>query len=403
MKIDFKQPKYMLPVILLPFLCLFFYAWQSGFSSKPKETAKETVGLNNSVGQVSADVRKKQLADKLDAYRNTYKEADGLTAVNVIPRENSSNPAYNNDYSDQQKKKLDSIRQVMKLKFGAVEMPVGGRIRPSGITHDQQVANAVEAMSRRQANTARQVEPAPKEKDPMDVFRQQMAIMDSVSKQNDPAYKEELKKKELADKAAKLKASQVKLTVEKANALSGDFNTVLPEKEPAFISAVIDENVTGYAGSRLRLKLLEDIKAGNNLVKKGTYIFAQVSGFSEQRVTLSITSILFEGKILPVKLDVYDMDGLPGLYVPSSAFRDFTKDLGSNSVQGVTIDGSSGNSQFIMSSLDKVFQSTSSAIASLIRKNKAKLKYNSYLYLIDTDALQNAQKRESLLSTAEMQ
>jgi conjugative transposon TraM protein len=231
-----------------------------------------------------------------------------------------------------------------------------------------------------------------KEKDPMDVFKQQMAIMDSITKQNDPAYKEELKKKQAVEKAEKLKLNQVKLTVAKADVLSNDFNTVLPEKKPAFISAVIDENVTGYAGSRLRLKLLEDIKAGNNLIKKGTYLYAQVSGFSEQRVTLAITSILYDGKILPVKLEVYDMDGMPGLYVPSSAFRDFTKDLGGNSVQGVTIDGGSGNSQFIMSSLDKVFQSTSSAIADLIRKNKAKLKYNSYLYLIDTDALQNAQK-----------
>jgi conjugative transposon TraM protein len=149
-----------------------------------------------------------------------------------------------------------------------------------------------------------------------------------LPRQNDPAYKDELKKKELAEKAARLKESQVKLTVEKADAISGDFNTILPVKEPAFISAVIDENITGYAGSSLRLKLLEDIKAGNYLVKKGTYVFAQVNGFSEQRVTLAITSILYEGKILPVKLDIYDMDGLPGLYVPSSAFRDFTKGPG---------------------------------------------------------------------------
>lgn len=400
MKINFKQPKYVLPVILLPFLCLFFYAWQSGFS-KPKAAVKEASGLNGSVGEVSANVRKKQLADKLDAYRNAYKEADGLTAVNVIPKENSSNPAYNNDYSDQQKKRLDSIQQAMKLKFGQGNSSAAGQVAAAGIAHDRQVARAVEDMSRRQANQAHEMDRAPKEKDPMDVFRQQMAIMDSISKQNDPAYKDELKKKEAADKAAKLKESQVKLTVEKTDAVSGDFNTVMPEKEPAFISAVIDENVTGYAGSRLRIKLLEDIKAGNNLIKKGTFLYALINGFSEQRVTLSITSILYNGKILPVKLDVYDMDGLPGLYVPSSAFRDFTKDLGSNSVQGVSVDGGSGNTQFVMSSLSKMFQSTSSAIADLIRKNKAKLKYNSYLYIIDTDALQNAQKLESPLSTPE--
>ena len=391
MEINFKQPKYVLPVLLLPFLCLFFYAWHSGFS-KPKQTVKENVGLNGSVGDVSADVRKKQLTDKLDAYRNTYKEADGLTAVNVIPRESSSNPAFNNDYSDQQKKKLDSIRQAMKLKFGAGNSTGSRQERQTGLSNDRQVAKAIEAMNHRPATPTHPVVAATKEKDPMEVFKAQMAVMDSINKANDPAYKEELKKKQAADQMAKLKQSQVKLTVEKADDISADFNTVMPEKEPAFISAVIDENVTGYAGSRLRLKLLEDIKAGNNVIKKGTYLFAQISGFSEQRVTLAITSILYDGKILPVKLDVYDMDGLPGLYVPSSAFRDFTKDLGSNSVQGVTIDGSTGNSQFIMSSLDKVFQSTSSAIAGLIRKNKAKLKYNSYLYIIDSDALQNAQK-----------
>ncbi|WP_374949805.1 conjugative transposon protein TraM [Mucilaginibacter sp.] len=401
MKIDFKQPKYMLPLILLPFLCLFFYVWQSGFS-KPKEEVKETVGLNGSVGQVSADVRKKQLADKLDAYRSTYKEADGLTAVNVIPRENSSNPAFNNDYSEQQKKRLDSIRQAMKLKFGTGNHTNSRQESTTSLSGDRQVAQAIESINRRQANSSHPITAVAKEKDPMDVFRAQMAIMDSINKQNDPAYKEELKKKQAADMIAKAKQNQIKLSVAKADVISTDFNTVLPEKQPAFISAVIDENMTGFAGSRLRLKLLEDIKAGNNLIKKGTYLFAQINGFTEQRVTLTITSILYEGKILPVKLDIYDMDGLPGLYVPSSAFRDFTKDLGSNSMQGVTIDGSSGNSQFIMSSLSKVFQSTSSAIADLIRKNKAKLKYNSYLYLIDPDALQNAQNGEAQLNADKM-
>lgn len=390
MKIDFKQPKYVLPVILLPFLCLFFYVWQSGFS-KPKQAVAVNDGLKGTVGQVSADVRKKELADKLDAYRNAYKEADGLTAVNKIPGDSSVTQLYHNNYSDLQKRKLDSIQHAMQLKFGS-----GKRRVSDGLGHDRQVAQAVEEMSRRQGNVSRPPVKTPAEKDPMEVFKQQMAIMDSINKANDPAYKEELRKKQLAEKSTRLKESEVKLTVEKTGTLSGDFNTVMPEKKVAFISAVIDENITGYAGSRLRIKLLEDIKAGHHLVKKGTYLFARISGFSEQRVTLTVTSILYDGQILPVKLDIYDMDGMPGLYVPSSAFRDFTKELGNNSIQGVTIDGSSGNNQFIMSSLDKMFQSTSSAIAGLIRKNKAKLKYNSYLYLIDADALQNEQKSDSL-------
>ncbi|MBD1385859.1 conjugative transposon protein TraM [Mucilaginibacter rigui] len=390
MKINFKQPKYVLPAIALPFLCLFFYVWQSTFN-KPKPEVIQEAGLNSAVGNVSSDVRKKELSDKLDAYRNTYKEADGYSAVNVIPKEVSSNATFKDSYSGSEKKTLDSIDMAMKAKFNAHQ--ANGR--------DREIAGVLNAMPKNRYNAypvgAHITNPVSvgaehKEKDPMDVFKEQMAYMDSISKMNDPAYKAEKQKQQEAAKAAAQKAGQIKLKVTKADIASSAFNTVKPAGESRFISAVIDESITGYAGSRLRLKLLEDIKAGGNLIAKGTYIYAQISGFSEQRVTLSVTTILSEGKILPVKLELYDLDGMPGLYVPSSAFREFTKDLGSSTVQGVTIDGNSGGSQFIMSSVDKLFQSTSSAIASLIRKNKAKMKYNSYIYLIDTDDLQNTQR-----------
>ncbi|MCC8407704.1 conjugative transposon protein TraM [Mucilaginibacter sp. UR6-1] len=380
MNINFKQPKYVLPLLALPFLFLFFYVWQSTFSKPPAE-AKQQAGLNGSVGNVSAVVRKKELDDKLNAYRNTYKEADGYSAVNVIPKEVSSNASFRDSYTGREKRMLDSIDRAMKAKFNA----------PATVIKDKAIAARLNVMPQRQP-VNRPLPPVNRERDPMDVFKMQMAYMDSLSRENDPALKAEKQKQQHAAKIAQLKAAEKKLTVSRADELPADFNTVRPPAENKFITAVIDENVTGYAGSRLRLRLLEDIRAGGFSIPKGTFLFAQISGFSEQRVTLSISTILSEGRILPVKLDVYDLDGLPGLYVPSSAFREFTKDLGSNSVQGVTIDGNATGSQFLMSSVDKLFQSTSSAIAGVIRKNKAKMKYNSYIYLIDTDALQNTQK-----------
>ena len=381
MKISFKQPKYVLPALALPFLCLFFYAWHSGFS-KPKPEIKQEAGLNGNVGNVSADVRKKNLAGKLDAYRNIYKEANGYSAVNVIPKEASSNASFQDRYSSKEKQTLDSLDRAMKAKYN---------LPPTG-NHDRAIAAALPALVHQQKQRAAPAPVEPKEKDPMDVFKQQMAYMDSVSKMSDPVYKAEKLKKEAAEKLALQKSKEIRFTVVKADGPSDDFNTLKPPANEKFIMATIDENTTGYAGSRLRLRLLEDIRAGSTLIRKGTYLYALINGFSEQRVTLVITSILTDGKIMPVKLEIYDLDGMPGLYVPSSAFRDFTKDLGANSVQGITIDNSSSGSQFVMSSVGKIFQSTSSAIADLIRKNKAKMKYNSYIYLIDNDALQNAQK-----------
>lgn len=380
MNINFKQPKYVLPLLALPFLFLFFYVWQSTFRKPPSEVKAQT-GLNGSVGNVSAGVRKKELDDKLDAYRNTYKEADGYSAVNVIPKEASTNASFKDSYSSSEKRTLDSIDRAMKAKF----------IAPAAPNNDRTIAAKLNLLPRRKP----EIVPAPsagKERDPMDVFKMQMAYMDSLSKENDPALKAEKQKQLASARTAQHKAAEKKLTVTRADDAPADFNTVRPPAENSFITAVIDESITGYAGSRLRLRLLEDIRAGGFLIGKGAFLFAQISGFSEQRVTLSVSTILAEGRILPVKLELYDLDGLPGLYVPSSAFREFTKDLGSNSVQGVTIDGNSTGSQFIMSTVDKLFQSTSSAIASVIRKNKVKMKYNSYIYLIDTDALQNTQK-----------
>jgi conjugative transposon TraM protein len=394
MNINFKQPKYIIPLILLPFLCLFFFVYHSGFAAKKTEERK-TGGLNGTVGQISGDVQKKQLEDKLDAYRDTYKEGAGLTAVNPLPSEKSSNPTFNNAYSDKEKKMLDSINQAMKAKYARQPDVPANHINYQPGSNDHAMVQALNGLRNRRAAESNTGTTVQKEKDPMETFRQQMAYLDSVNKANDPEVKAERQKKDALAKAEAKKADEPKLAVRLANATAPGFNTVMPEQHADFIKVVIDENLTGYAGSRIRLRLLDDIDAGNYLIKKGSYLYALITGFSGQRVELAVKSILYENKILPVKLEVYDLDGLAGLYVPESAFRDFTKDLGNNTVQGVTIDGSgtgSVASQFAISTAGKMFESTSSAIAGLIRKDKAKIKYNSYLYLIDNEALEKAQQ-----------
>jgi len=165
------------------------------------------------------------------------------------------------------------------------------------------------------------------------------------------------------------------------NGLNKSFNSITKESESNFVKAVIDENSKGYLGSRIRFRLLEDIYVGKHKINKGTMIYGQISGFSMQRVNLNVISILNNGEILPINLSVYDVDGMKGLYVPESAFRDMMRELGQNSVQGTSLDNA--NQGFFTSFLSKAFSSASQTIANLIRKNKAKLKYNSYIYLIN--------------------
>jgi conjugative transposon TraM protein len=138
--------------------------------------------------------------------------------------------------------------------------------------------------------------------------------------------------------------------------------------------------------------LLEDIFVSNRKISKGSILYGQISGFSMQRVDLTIVSVFTKGEIFPVNLSIYDVDGMKGLYVPQSVFRDMIREMGSNSVQGTQMD--MGGQGFFTSLGSKLFTSTSKSIANLIKTNKAKLKYNSYVFLIDEKQLKDSQNQQ---------
>lgn len=402
MKINFKQPRYMLPLILLPFLCLFFYAWKSSFGKEAPVQQKGNT-LQENVADVSEDVKNKGLEDKLDAYRKQYKDADGYTAVGEIGEEQTNTQKVPDLYNQVEKRMLDSVDREMKRKYGGTgtsprerhgSFPdASPKPRPvKTYDPDRDLATALSKLKQQpQAATASN---AAGQTDPMKIFREQMSLIDSMGKANDPDYKAEQAREKALALAEKELKNHKKLSVSKTSASAVLFNTISAGSEESFIRAIVDQDITGYAGSRLRIRLLDDMSAGKFLVKKGAYLYAQITGFTGQRVMLSISSVFQENHILPIRLDVYDNDGLPGLYVPASAFREFSKALGSDASHGMTIQQQAeNNNQLVMSMVQKMFQSTTTAISKLIRSNKARLKYNTQVYLIDPEELKNTQSK----------
>lgn len=414
MKIDFKKPKYVIPIIILPFLFLFFYAYKS-FSKDEEKLVENKPELQSNVASVSDDVKNKDLGNKLDAFKNQYESGDGYTAVGTIDEDLTTSGELQGQYNDREKYVLDSIDAAYRARFGRSPNSNGSSYSGAGRNatqrnmsayenrggsntlsrEDQELANALSSLKGTgNSGKMQQSRQNPKEKyeDPMELFREQMKLIDSVGKANDPDYKAQKQKEDLLNKVDNQVTKMPKLDVAKASNTNEAFNTVQVTKKNDFIKAIIDQTVTGYAGSRVRIRLLEDIKAGKHLIKRGTYIYALISGFDEQRVKLTVTSVMTDDKILPVKLELYDLDGMQGLFVPASAFRAFTKevsDLGS-SIQ-MQQDPSSAN-QLYMSALSKLFTSTSTAVSKLIRQNKAKLKYSTFVYLIDPDELKEQQQ-----------
>ena len=171
---------------------------------------------------------------------------------------------------------------------------------------------------------------------------------------------------------------------------SESFNTVTDEEklDDPLIKAMIDKTTKAHEGTRLRFKLLDDVVVKGVKLKKGTYLYGTVTGFGQQRVMADITSILVKDKFLKIHLSVYDLDGMQGFYVPESAFRDMMKNAGSAAMQSnISFDSGGGSGisaeALALQALQNVYQSTSSAVSQAIKKNRAKIKYNTIVYLIN--------------------
>lgn len=397
MKIDFKQPKYILPIIMLPFLCLLFYGYKSFSKDSPDEPVQGLSGIQSEIGKVSEQIQKKPLDSKLDASRETYKRAnDGYTAIKGLELEVEESSQIKTLYNEEEKRLLDSIDNALKSAGLYSGKPDAGNSiasvlpqpskRQSFSKEDEELLNAINQLEGKKAQV-----PAIKYEDPMDLFKAQMAVIDSISKANDPAY-QELQLKEKENQPVPKETENEVYRVQKSEGSATLFNTITREKRGKFIEAIIDQDIkSGTLGARLRIRLLDDILIGNAIVGRGTYLYALISGYEAQRVKLTISSVMINDQIFPIKLSIYDVDGMEGLYVPASAFREFSKELGGNTTGGMNLtmqQNSDALSQLYMSALQRMFTSTSQAVSKSIKKNKANIKYGTSVYLIDTNELQ---------------
>lgn len=390
-KINFKQQKYILPAIALPFLIFIAYTISSFIGEedeKPVAKNELSTGLGDSTDSI---------VGKNDAYDIFFGRRDDRTMLEGLDDEQDSLQYYNDNLTDKQKRIIDSIKIERERQASRAAVERQNYYDRQNDERDYQrsidmIRMLNEGASGNNSNTgfitSNQYEREEENYDPVKMMRQQMLVMDSLEKSRDPEFQAQLRaEKELIKNEAKLKTFLNSTYSVNRVGLSPHFNSIAAQYETNFIKAVLDETNKGFLGSRIRFRLLEDITVGNNIIPKGSILYGQITGFQMQRVNLSILSILSKGKILPVNLAVYDLDGIKGLYVPESMFRDMMREFGVNSVQGTNLEAA--NMNFFASMGSKFFTSASQSIANIIQKNKAKLKYNTFIYLIDEKTNQN--------------
>lgn len=103
-------------------------------------------------------------------------------------------------------------------------------------------------------------------------------------------------------------------------------------EEGLAIEAVVHSNQTLVNGAVIQLRLATDIFINGVLIPKGNPING-IASLNNERLEVEVNSIRYKNTLFPVKLELYDMDGLLGIYIPGSISRDVAKNSADNSLQ----------------------------------------------------------------------
>lgn len=377
-QINWKQTKFMLPAILyIPLMGGSYFIFDLFHMEKaelPDKTLQTTEFLNPELPD--AQIKNGDgIGNKYENMAKSWGKIQDYSAVDNIERKEpeKNKQTYESQYTDNDIALLDQQEQDKAL----AEKETDTKEREKEAFAELGKALA-EARLRGQAVTAPILKDSTATELPPDTARQPEGYIDENSRM--------VKAPSEADKASEV-VKKVKTTSDYFNTLSKDI------REPKLIQAIIDENIKAVDGSRVRLRLLDDVEIDEHIVKRGSYLYAIMNGFSSGRVKGSINSILVNDELVKVSLSLYDTDGLEGLYVPNSQFRETGKDVVSGAVTGnMNMNtASSGNSltQWGMQAIQNAYQKTSSAIGKAIKKNKVKLKYGTFVYLVNGNEPRN--------------
>ncbi len=371
-RINFRQPKYMLPAILyVPLLIASYFIFDLFHTEKaeiPDKTLQTTEFLNPELPD--AQIRGGDgIGSKYENMAKSWGKIQDYSAVDNIDRDE---PADNKEEYESQYTQDD----IALLGEQEQEKALAAQAADAKKREQEALAELEKALAEARLRGQREVMPSEADSTlsatPPDTMVQAKGTIDEESRSVKAPAEDD-------------KASEV---VKKVKTSSDYFNTLAKDaREPKLIQAIIDEDIKAVDGSRVRLRLLDDIEINESVVKRGTYLYATVSGFSSGRVKGNISSILVDDELVKVSLSLYDTDGMEGLYVPNSQFRETSKDVASGAMSGnMSMNtGTYGNSlaQWGMQAVNNAYQKTSNAISKAIKKNKVKLKYGTFVYLVN--------------------
>ena len=145
----------------------------------------------------------------------------------------------------------------------------------------------------------------------------------------------------------------------------------------------VHETITIKDGEAVRLRLLETARVANLHLPKNKLLTA-IAKIQGNRLTLSVTSIEQQGRIIAVNLLAYDMDGQQGIFIPNheemNAVKEVVAGMGQSAGTSFTFNSSAGQ-QLAADAGKGVMQGASQYINKKMREVKVTLKSGHLLFL----------------------
>lgn len=362
MKQTMRRTKMMLvlPVLIIPFLTMGFWALGGGKGSGTTNlNASKGLNLNLPVANLKDEVMDKlafyDRADKDSLKRQEYMRSDPYYKVSerAMPVENEleqisqttaskfnqslNTSPYEVSRANPEKKLLDKLAMLEKelskpsdeVEEKQVDREVGGD--PEFAGQVDRLESMMEMMNKGDTE------------DPE--MNQLDGTLDKILDIQHPSrVMERIKEKSLQDKelvfTVNKKPTEVNVSLldtmkagrEGTAGFFGLDEDSVSLNDNKAIEVVVHENQTLVNGAVIKFRLLHDIFINGAMIPKGNFVFG-IATLHDERLEATINSVRCNQSLFPVKLEVYDMDGMPGIYIPGAITRDVAKQSADNSLQ----------------------------------------------------------------------
>lgn len=340
----------MLPLLALPFITLGFWALGGG---KSNEEVKAATGLN--LNLPDAKLKDDKNPDKLSFYNQAdrdsmkreealrndpnykFKPDTGLSVLQMIPQ----NSIQSNSQVDENEKKIYSKiselnKQISQPYVPASQIFSGEQKDINGKDLSVQVdnlQNMMKVMTEKNGSDSETI--------------QLSGMMDKILDiQHPERVQEKIKEKSIARRnqvfpvESSLPNSSISLMqdqkLKEHNSFYDLTGTITNDSTDHAIEAVVHETQTLVLGSTVKMRLINDIYINGILIPKNNFIYG-IASLENERLNIVIASVRFKNNLLPVALQVYDMDGVTGIYIPGAVSKDALKESARQSMQGVEL------------------------------------------------------------------